>query len=256
MLDRSQVVASVAGVSVSLDDWLNSLKRRGRLVRLVREAAVVRLVLQRAAEAGLAVTDTELQAAADVVRRRYGLTSAADTNAWLAREGLSLDEFEQNLEADLLAEKFKDHLTRDRIADHFAAHRDRYTRARLRHLVASSEGIARELLAQVVEEGQDFARLARTHSLHGSARAGGDLGSVGRWALAPAAADKVFGARAGDVIGPIAGPEGWHLYLVEELRPAELDDETAAVIRRELFAAWLNEQHRDLRIDLGWLESC
>jgi hypothetical protein len=72
-----------------------------------------KLVARQATEAGLTVTDAELQAAADAFRRLHGLTSAAATTAWLSHQGRTLEDFEQSLEADLLTEKLKEYLTRD-----------------------------------------------------------------------------------------------------------------------------------------------
>jgi len=122
--------------------------------------------------------------------------------------------------------------------------------------VVAFEGTARELFAQAHEECQDFAELARKHSLHGPSRlAGGSVGVVARYALPPDVADAVFAARPGHVVGPLPGPDGFRLLLVEELLPPELDDETQSVIRQELFGAWLKDRLRDVRIDLSRLES-
>jgi parvulin-like peptidyl-prolyl isomerase len=241
-------------MSLSLAECLASFKRRGRLAPLLREAALERLLKARAAEAGIAVTRAELQTAADSFRRQHGLDSAVATSAWLARNGFTTDDFEQNLECDVLADKLKDHLTRQRIPEHFAAHRDRYARARLRQIMVPSEGIARELLAQITNEGRDFAGLAREHSFDGPSRlAGGSIGTLARCQLAPAMAESVFAAHPGAVVGPLASQDGWRLFLVEELPAPELDGPTAAVIREELFNAWLSEQLRDLRVDLSCL---
>jgi parvulin-like peptidyl-prolyl isomerase len=254
MTDLRSVVVSSGGLSLSLRDWLVYLKQRGRLLPLLRQGAVDHVVARRAAEAGLAVTAAELQAAANAFRRRHGLTSAADTHAWLARQRLTVDDFERSLEADLLAAKFRDHLTRDHLPSHFAAYRERYARARLRQIIVASEGTARELLAQVADEGRDFAELARAHSLDNASRpTGGSLGAVPRLALPASAADVIFRAKPGSVVGPVPTDRGFALFLVEELLPAELDEEMAALIRRELFDAWLAEQLRDVRIDLSWL---
>lgn len=256
MTDVSLVVASGGGLPLSLRDWLVYLKRRGRLLPLLREGSLDNLVARRAADAGLTVTDAELQVAADAFRRRHGLASAADTHAWLSRQHLTVTDFERSLEADLLAEKLKDHVTRGRIDEHFAANRDRHARARLRQIVAASEGTARELLAQVNDEGADFADLARQHSLDGPSRqAGGAVGVVSRRALPAAIAEPVFAARPGSIVGPLPTPQEFCLFLVEELLPPELDDETQAVIRHELFDAWLKDRLRDVRIDLSWLQS-
>jgi parvulin-like peptidyl-prolyl isomerase len=256
MIDPSRVIVSVPGVSLSLADCLAFAKRRGRLLSLLREALLDRLIVERAGSAGLKVADAELQAAADAFRHRQGLTSAAATQASLVRQNLTVEDLERSLEADLLAKKLKDHVTRDHIPEHFAAHKGRYARAQLRQIVVGSEEVARELLAQITDEGRNFAELAREHSAHGPSRAtGGSLGLVPRYALPAAAAEAIFAARAGSVVGPIASDQGFHLFLVESLPEPALDDTTAAMVRHELFDAWLRGQLKDMRIDLSWLES-
>ena len=69
------------GQSLSLHDFLISLKRRGRLPSLLREALAEKLVLEAARQASLAVSGAELQQAADRFRYRQGLTSADQTGA-------------------------------------------------------------------------------------------------------------------------------------------------------------------------------
>jgi putative peptide maturation system protein len=254
MTHLQATIASAGAVRITPRDFLLSLRRQARLRPLLLDAVAARVVHAAAWDQGLTVGDAELQVAADAFRRRHGLASAADTGAWLARQGLTGDDFERSLEADLLAAKFRDHLTRDRLPGHFAAHRDHYARARLRQIIVASEGTARELLARVADEGRDFAELARAHSLDDASRpTGGSLGAVPRLALPASAAEAIFSAKPGAVVGPVATDRGYGLFLVEELLPAELDEETAALIRRELFDAWLAEQLRDVRIDLSWL---
>ncbi|HKI34307.1 MAG TPA: peptidylprolyl isomerase [Gemmataceae bacterium] len=256
MLDlKSTVVARAGGVPLTLHEFLTGLGQGRPLRELLLCSVAEKRVLAAARAAELTVGDEELQWAADHFRRPHGLHGAKQTRAWLAAEGLTLDDFEAALERDLLAGRFREHLTGPRIEEHFAAGADRNRRARLRQVVVGSEGAARELFAQLHDEGRDFAEVAREHSLHGPSRlAGGSLGVVPRGALPPALADPIFAARAGDVVGPLATEQGFVLFLVEDFLPAELDDETAAAIRAELFDAWLAEQLRGAQIDLGWLD--
>jgi putative peptide maturation system protein len=252
---KTTVVARAGDVPLTLHGFLTGLRQGRQLRGLLQRAVVEHCVVTAARAAGLTISDEELQRAADLFRRSRGLHSAEQTRAWLAAEGLTLDDFEATLERDLLVARFRDHLTSRRLADHFAAGKERYRRARLRQIVAGSEGAARELLAQLQDEGRDFAELARAHSLHGPSRlAGGSLGVVRLGALPPALAGPMSAARAGDVVGPLATEQGFVLVLVEELLSPELDDETAAAIRAELFDAWLAEQLRGATIDLSWLD--
>ncbi len=250
MLDSQTVLVSAGTTSLSLGDLLRSLHQQQRLRPLLLEALAEAIILDAGRAAGLSVSDTDLQSAADRFRQRRGLSSAEQTRAWLAREGLSVADFESALQRDLLVARFRLHLTQPHLAGHFAAHRDQYARARLRQLVAASEGEARELLTQVEDEGADFIDLARQHSLAGPAA---QATLLHRRALPAAIAQALFAARPGSVVGPFATPQGFCLFLVEELLPAELDEQTAEAIRQELFDAWLHQRLREARIDLSWL---
>lgn len=248
-------VVALGESALSLRDWLLWLKRQRRLAPLLRAAVLDQLLLHLAEEAGLSVSDAELQNAADATRRQLGLTSAAQTHAWLKREGLSPNDFETSLEHDLLGEKLRDHVTGARIADHFAANQTDYARARLRLILVSREDLARELLAQMREEGRDFADLARQHSLHESRDRGGLLGLVRRRQLAPHVAEAVFTTAAGEIAGPLAAPQGFQLLLVEEVVPPQLDAELTALIRQEVFDAWLAARVSERRLELPLLEA-
>jgi parvulin-like peptidyl-prolyl isomerase len=66
--------------------------------------------------------------------------------------------------------------------------------------------------------------------------------------LLPAIAEAVFAAKQGAILGPLTTHEGFHLLLVEELAPAQLDGSTAALVRDELFDAWLRDALKDAEL--------
>lgn len=251
---ESVLTASPSGVTLSLRQVLQHLKRRGQLWHLLLGCLADELLLHECGQARLTASTEELQQAANRFRHRQGLTTAEQTNQWLAREGLTVDDFEAGLERELLVEKFKDHLVAQQAAGHFAGNRERYGRAQLRQVIVASDGVARELLARINDEGCDFADLAREHSLDNAGRqTGGSIGVVPRHALPVAMGDAVFAAKIGAVVGPFATQQGVHLLLVEALHEPVLDAETAAAIRGELFDRWLTEQMKAVRIDLSSL---
>src|ERR1043166_5601180 len=88
-------------VSLTPTDVMRRLHQRRRLVPLLREAVVEALLLLQAKEAGLAVAPAALQQAADRFRHRHGLTTAEQMGQWLARESLSVEDFEAGLEREL-----------------------------------------------------------------------------------------------------------------------------------------------------------
>jgi peptidylprolyl isomerase len=226
-------------LSLTPADVVGWLGRRGQLAAVARSIAADRAVTDAAAAAGLAVTDAELQQAANRFRLRHGLSSAEATRRWLAEQHLTPDEWERALEHDLLAVKFRDHLFAADGEVYFAAHRDRYARVRLRRVVAATDGLAREYLAQVTEDGRPFEELAAGRA---TAPAAGDLGEVFRGRVPAAVADAAFAAPVGEVVGPFPGPDGFELYQVLDRRPPELDPPTAAAVRDDLCGDWARER--------------
>ncbi len=77
-----------------------------------------------------------------------------------------------------------------------------------------------ERLHRRLEQGADFADLARRFSEDVSAPDGGDLGWVAPGELVPALSKAVFALAAGETSGVVASDLGFHLAQVTELRRA------------------------------------
>lgn len=225
-------------------DYLNARDRLGFLEDVIDH----RLAVAGARAAGIAVSDDELQRAADAFREARGLFEAATTLAWLEAHGLTVERFEQVVEEEVLVERLKDRVVAGRIEAFFAENKVRFDAAELSHILVADEGTARELHAQVVEDGAEFAGLARLHSTdRRTGPAGGYLGALRRKQVPAALEAAVFGAKAGEVVGPIRSEEGWHLVRVHAVRRAALDEDTRATIREVLFREWLTEERRRTR---------
>ncbi len=75
-------------------------------------------------------------------------------------------------------------------------------------------------VAQIARAGGDFAALAEKHSDDpGSRDKGGDLGWFGRGRMVPEFDDAVFGAKPGDIVGPVRSQYGFHIIKVDGFRP-------------------------------------
>lgn len=115
-------------------------------------------------------------------------------------------------------------------------------------MIVSTEGLAREILAQVREEGREFAELAAARSTDSAA---GDIGEVFRGQLNAAIAETIFAAQPGDVVGPFHTPQGYELYEVGVQLAGEWDGATSTIVRGELYAAWVRNRMAEMRIDLA-----
>ncbi|WP_017599324.1 peptidylprolyl isomerase [Nocardiopsis lucentensis] len=85
--------------------------------------------------------------------------------------------------------------------------------ATARHILVSTEAEALELKGQI-ENGADFAEVARKHSSCPSSRDGGNLGSFGPGQMVPEFDKVVFSAPVGVLQGPVKTQFGMHLLEV------------------------------------------
>tara|TARA_Y100000588_G_scaffold194978_2_gene209104 strand:+ start:20920 stop:21201 length:282 start_codon:yes stop_codon:yes gene_type:complete len=85
--------------------------------------------------------------------------------------------------------------------------------ATARHILVASEEDCQNL-KQAIEEGGEFAELAKEHSTCPSGKSGGDLGDFGPGQMVPEFDAVVFSADVGVVQGPVKTQFGYHLLEV------------------------------------------
>jgi len=86
-------------------------------------------------------------------------------------------------------------------------------KASARHILVKSEAECENLKKQI-EEGADFAEIARKHSLCPSGRQGGDLGEFSQGRMVEEFDRVVFKEALGKVHGPIKTDFGYHLIEI------------------------------------------
>jgi foldase protein PrsA len=120
----------------------------------------------------------------------------------------------------------------------------------LRQLVVKREDLARTLRDQLNQSGSNFAEIARDYSTNQTLKdQDGDLKLVFRYQIPQDVSEAIFSVQASEIVGPIAMTSGFHLFQIESIEAAELDDITAENIRSELFNDWLSQHLHDIKID-------
>jgi peptidyl-prolyl cis-trans isomerase D len=86
----------------------------------------------------------------------------------------------------------------------------------------AAEAKANEIAAQVRKTPASFADIAKKQSQDpGSAAQGGDLGFFARGAMVKPFEDAAFGAKKGDIVGPVKSDFGYHIIRVTDIKPAK-----------------------------------
>ncbi|CUX83705.1 MAG: peptidyl-prolyl cis-trans isomerase C [Roseibaca calidilacus] len=101
------------------------------------------------------------------------------------------------------------------------------------HIIVETEEEAQALRTQL-DEGADFAELARENSTDGAATNGGSLGWFGLGAMVPEFEEAVTTMEVGEVKGPLQTQFGWHLVVLNDTRMStapELDEVRDALVQ-------------------------
>lgn len=141
--------------------------------------------------------------------------------------------------------------------------RARHILVRLNEVV--SEADARQRLATVkerIDNGADFAELARLQSEDASASRGGDLGWLSPGDTVPEFERAMNALEPGELSEPVQSPFGWHLIQVLERRNEDMSKERQRLLAREAIRArksdeayqeWVRQQrdraYVELRLD-------
>jgi peptidyl-prolyl cis-trans isomerase D len=102
---------------------------------------------------------------------------------------------------------------------------------------AAAKKKAEGLLAQVKANPNKFADIAKANSQDpGSAPQGGDLGTFARGSMVKPFEDAVFGAKVGDILGPVQTDFGYHIIKVTGITPSHIQplDQVKGTIEADL----------------------
>jgi peptidyl-prolyl cis-trans isomerase C len=86
-------------------------------------------------------------------------------------------------------------------------------KASARHILVDTEQACADLKAEI-EQGAEFADMAKRHSTCPSSDRGGDLGEFSPGMMVPEFDQVVFSAAVGEVQGPVKTQFGYHLIEV------------------------------------------
>lgn len=189
------------------------------------------LIEQAAAQAGITVTDQEVQ---DTIARDIQENGGqAKFDAWLQANNWTVEEYQKRQRSMMIASKMFEYVTRDVPT--------RAEQVHARHILVAGEQEARDILAQL-QAGADFGVLAAQHSLDPSTKdSGGDLGFFPRGTLVvPEVEEAAFALGVGQISDVITSAMGYHIVQVLERVPdMTLTEESWQALKETTFRRWL-----------------
>lgn len=182
------------------------------------------LLAQGAQEAGLSVTDEEVQARIDA------LAAQTDLTAWKAQWGYTDADLFNMLKLEMLAA-----LERDQIA---ATIPETMEQVEIRQVFAYTAAGAQSAKTSL-NSGSDFEEVAYTYD----PTTGGYLGWVPRgYLLIPAVEEAAFSLAVGSTSDIIESEVGYHIVMVLDRGDHALSSDARLTLQRNAVAAWLAER--------------
>jgi len=242
-LDRA--VANIRNQYAGRDGQLPppDVLQRQVLERLI----LIRLQTARAAATGMRISDEEVDSAAANIARQNNI-NVDQMREQLAKDGMSYSDFRASLRDEILMQRLRQRFAQSRISVSdaevdaaLAAQAGGNTQFRLAHiLVALPEGATAEQIATgqrkiegikgLVDRGEmDFNAAAVRYSDSPNALEGGDLGWRSLDQIPSSFAGTIRSMQPGQVIGPIRGPSGFQLIMLQEVRNTEANAEGGMV---------------------------
>jgi peptidyl-prolyl cis-trans isomerase SurA len=224
----------------------------------------LRLQLQEAKNAGIRVSDEELQGAIDNIKKKYSMSDDA-FNESLKQEGLTFAEYKKRLWEQIVISKLVNSQIRNKIVvtdedlSKFVAENkevlentESYSISQI--LLKKQKDVdnrkleekADDLLKKI-EQGESFSDLAKQYSEDPSAKAGGDLGLLKKSQLNKNFTDIISQMKPGDVSKPFWTENGLHIIKLESRTEVKNKGEALEEARerlnnklfRERYNAWI-----------------
>lgn len=212
------------------------------LKRQVLEHMIVKEVqLQAADRMGINVDDTFLNQQVQRVAAENGM-SVGEFRARIEADGMDYEEYRNMMRKEIRVQQLRQRTVYDRVTvseqevDDYLARNPQGESGReyrLGHILvgtpeeASPDEVAAarekaESLFEKIRDGEDFSRLALSHSDGQMALEGGDLGWLTRGRVPTLFLEAVESLQPGEVAAPVRSPSGFHIVQLQSVRGDEL----------------------------------
>jgi foldase protein PrsA len=222
--DSGGNVAAVNGQNISRADFDHKLESSPVAKQVLGQMVQQQLIDQYARDKKVDVSQ------ADIDKKEADTKAKMQPGQYeqiLKQQNLSEADVQNIFRQQLILEKAvapQVHVSESDIKAYFDKNRtqfDKPEQVRARHILVADPAKAKEVLAKL-KAGGSWDALAKQYSTDPSSKdKGGELGFFGRGQMVPAFQDAAFGAKVGQIVGPVKSPFGYHIIQVEEKKPAQ-----------------------------------
>ena len=193
-------------------------------------------------------TPEEAQIARQRIYQQHQLISEAEQQAWLDKQGLTLEQFTQTATRQLKIEKFKETTWSNKLKSYFLKRKDKLDRVVYSLLRVQDAGMAQELYFRLADDHATFDQLARQYSQGPEAQTGGLIGPVDLGTPHPILGRMLSVSQPGQLWPPTPVNDWFIIVRLEKFLPAQFDDSMRQHLLNELFNEWLKEQLQQVSV--------
>lgn len=223
-----------------------------------------RLILKKAKELGIDVTEKELEDRVNSISRDYPVSQMDEM---IKSKSIDMDSLKEGTRKDLLMKKVVNRFLAKKVKvaeedarAYFEVRREIYylpKQVRASQIVVATDMKARKILGQL-RDGGNFAKLAKENSLSPDGQNGGDLGFFSPGQMPKEFDEVVFSLPLGQWSHVTGSPYGFHIFVVHEKRETrrltfpEVKERIIAEIRQKeeakLYLEWIIGMKKDAEI--------
>lgn len=257
---KSKTLATVDGKKITEADLYEVLEERFGKIELgvLIEEKVIDLELKKAnKEISKAEIDEEVK------RYREAFGGEEQLKTTIAMQGMTLSDFEKNVKRSLALDALFGEdveVTDEEMEAYYEENKAAFfdeAEAETHVILVEDKPQAEEIIANL-KDGGDFAALAKEHSKHASAEAGGAVGFVAADVLPEALAKVTFALKEDEISDPVQTEAGYHVIKVTDKKDAKqgtLEESTKTIENtlanekiQEAFRPWYNEKIKEYKV--------
>lgn len=236
-------VLQVGNQTITPEEVFPLLARYRMLPQLWRE-----IIIDQAIAPFTGTTEEQVRACQQFYQQ-HRLTSEAECQAWLQRQGMTLEQLNALAIREFTVEKFKRATWGHKLESYFLQRKQGLDKVVYSLLRTKDIGVAQELYFRIREGEQSFAELAREYSLGSESQTGGTIGPMELSNSHPTLARLLSASQPGQLWSPVRVEEWFAIIRLERFIPAQLDEPMRQRLLNDLFALWLQEQLRQVRVE-------
>lgn len=209
-----------AAVVKKLSPDIKGAQARGQVVSLL---VSFRWIDGEAERLDVKVTDAEV-AKSYAEQKRQAFPKDSDFLKFIRETGQSEADIKRRVRVELLSNKIQQHVVKGKdkvseqaISDFYAKNKTRFAQPEKRDLrvVLTQKKTAAERAHAALERGDSWTAVTKRYSIDDTSKAaGGKLPAQARGTLDAALDKAVFGARKGELVGPIKTQYGYYVFTV------------------------------------------